>query len=68
MVGAPPVEIALPSWETNWACPWTDPAATSTPGTRWIRGRIDSGMGLRSAPAPVVVSWATPRTWKSMFW
>ena len=66
-MGAPPVEIALPSCETYCAYPVTEPSATSTPGTARTVERIDSGIGFRVA-VPPLPNWATPRTWKSTFW
>ena len=66
-MGAPPVETALPSGAMYWANPVTDPSAACTPGTASTRARSDSGTGLRVA-VPPDPSWATPRTWKSMFW
>ena len=65
--GAPPFEIAFPSGAMNSAPPVTEPSAASTPGTSRTLARSDSGTGLRVA-VPPLPSWATPRTWKSMFW
>ncbi len=67
IVGAPPEEMALPSWPMYCAGPVTDPSAASTPGTARTVERSDSGMGLRVA-LPPLPNCATPRTWKSMFW
>src|ERR1700722_10904061 len=66
-VGAPPFAMALPSGPTYWAMPVTEPAAAATPGTPCTVATSDSGTLLRCA-LPPVPSWATPRTWKSMFW
>ncbi len=45
----------------------TEPSAASTPGTARTVATSDSGTGLRVA-VPPLPNWATPRTWKSMFW
>ncbi len=52
-VGAPPVEIAVPSWLMNCAVPATVPSATCTPGTARTVASRDSGTGLRVAPPPL---------------
>ena len=46
--------MAVPSWLTNWAYPWTCPNATATPGTCRTVLRTDSGIGLRTASGALI--------------
>ena len=68
--GAPPVEMTLPSLPISFsALVVTEPAASATPGSRWIFGSRDCGIDGGSTLFPSALSNAAlPVITTSAFW